>query len=101
MGKGDHTRLWLDRWSGSIPLKDVFPDLYALECDKSCKIASRALINSANGIMWNWSWYSLDERLRLSSRIKELEEVLSHVNLSDSEDKWLWEGDISGCFSVK
>ncbi|KAJ9564562.1 hypothetical protein OSB04_000528 [Centaurea solstitialis] len=82
VGRRDNTFFWKDRWISSIPLQDLFLDLYELESNKLCSLASR-LQRHTNG------------------RIEELENTLRNTILSEKDDSWSWEGDPSGIFSVK
>ncbi|KAJ9553756.1 hypothetical protein OSB04_017801 [Centaurea solstitialis] len=97
---GNNTLFWHDRWVGSIPLKSIFPDLFELESNKFCTIASRAMRNDNGSLSWVWSWSNVGEASSFSSQVTALENLIQHVNLDDDEDTWRWEGDPSGSFSV-
>ena len=86
---------------GNTPLKCLFPELFAVEIDKSCSIESR-FSHSINGIAtWRWSWSNANEAERMASKVGELENLLKHVVLRDGDDSWNWEGDPSGAYTVK
>ncbi len=48
VGMGDRICFWDDIWCGNRPLKDVFPDLYAILSHRQATIDS-FLINPASG----------------------------------------------------
>ena len=100
-GDGNDTFFWLDRWVGGIPLKKLFPDLFDLEVNKNCTIASRFSHRNDDGATWNWPWTNVTFTGRLSSQIHELEDILKQVELVPSDDGWRWEGDPNGEFTVK
>jgi hypothetical protein len=35
LGNGSRTRFWDDVWCGELPLKEPFPVLYGIACDKN------------------------------------------------------------------
>ncbi|GJT25809.1 hypothetical protein Tco_0895746 [Tanacetum coccineum] len=41
VGNGVHTLFWEDPWLNDLPLMNVFPRLYALECDKKVTVAMK------------------------------------------------------------
>jgi hypothetical protein len=40
VGGGDRIRLWLDKWCGNSPLKDLFPMMFLCSTDRQASIAS-------------------------------------------------------------
>ncbi|KAJ9557765.1 hypothetical protein OSB04_012379, partial [Centaurea solstitialis] len=69
-------------------------------CDKLCSIESRFL-NSNNGVAtWRWSWINTTVVERHADKVEELENLLKHVVLQDGVDKWSWDGDPSGEYTV-
>ncbi|GKE62230.1 RNA-directed DNA polymerase, eukaryota, reverse transcriptase zinc-binding domain protein [Tanacetum coccineum] len=52
IGNGVNTSFWADSWIGSIPFKEKFPRLYALEESKSI---IRSLVFSNIEDRWSWS----------------------------------------------
>ncbi|KAL4565722.1 hypothetical protein LXL04_029825 [Taraxacum kok-saghyz] len=38
---GDNTQFWCDRWLGSEPLKNIYPELFEKEARKQCTVADR------------------------------------------------------------
>ncbi|KAJ9536338.1 hypothetical protein OSB04_un000489 [Centaurea solstitialis] len=49
---------------------------------------------------WTWSWVNTTKAERLANKVDELENMLKQVELQDGADKWNWEADPSGEFTV-
>ncbi|KAJ9555174.1 hypothetical protein OSB04_009788 [Centaurea solstitialis] len=97
---GIETKFWSDRWIGNSPLKFLFPELFDLERDKSCSIAMRFSHSTNETAAWTWSWSNNSDAERLSDKVEELEHMLKNVVLMEGDDKWSWEGDPSGDYTV-
>ncbi|KAJ9547496.1 hypothetical protein OSB04_020039 [Centaurea solstitialis] len=80
----------------SIHLKELF----ALESDKTCSIGSRFLHSNSDGAAWTWSWVNTTEAERLADKVEDLEILLKDVVLRNGVDKWCWEGDSDGEYTV-
>ncbi|KAK1423019.1 hypothetical protein QVD17_18312 [Tagetes erecta] len=61
MGNGRQIRFWLDWWVDQKPLKDLFPNLYAIVKDKGCTIENSL-------IMWCAEQERIQTRVGLSIR---------------------------------
>ena len=48
-GKGHCIRFWYDPWSGPIPLKDLYPDLFACAISKGAWISDLVVSNLEGG----------------------------------------------------
>lgn len=100
VSNGRHTRLWQDRWNDSgDKLKDRFPRLYALEYEKDCVISDRWALQNGEWV-GKWDWTRLPSG-RTTDDLNSLVNILGSLCLSDSPDKWSWNLDPSGSFSVK
>ncbi|KAJ0445645.1 putative reverse transcriptase zinc-binding domain-containing protein [Helianthus annuus] len=90
---------WLDCWWGDEPLANRFPNLFAIENDKFCKVADR--VKSSNlGVYWSWDWKrELVDGVETAD-LQQLETTLGHPNLSHGPDRWVWTLDGLGPFSV-
>ena len=53
MGEGHHIRFWYEPWCGPIPLKDLYPDLFAHIFSKEAWISDLVVSNLEGG---NRSW---------------------------------------------
>ncbi|PWA54462.1 RNA-directed DNA polymerase, eukaryota, Reverse transcriptase zinc-binding domain protein [Artemisia annua] len=87
---------WLDPWVGRFPLMVAYPRLYALEVNKLCSIADRRV-----GDNWVWNWSSnIRPESRTGSQLQNMESLIHHIHLVNSEDKWSWDLGPDGVFSV-
>ncbi|GJR02915.1 RNA-directed DNA polymerase, eukaryota [Tanacetum coccineum] len=96
VGNGDNTSFWNDIWIAEVPLKLLYPRLYALELDRhssaAVKLRDRSLIMSfrrtpRGGIE--------EEQLQL------LRDSTSTILLPSINDRWTWMLESSGDYSVK
>ncbi|KAJ0716027.1 putative reverse transcriptase zinc-binding domain-containing protein [Helianthus annuus] len=92
VGNGDCILFWLDPWLKDKPLKDLFPNLFALEVVKACSVRDRV-----QGV---WLWRHEPELGEELAEFSSLLSDLSAVNLQPKVDGWRWLGDASGSFSV-
>ncbi|KAJ0880486.1 putative reverse transcriptase zinc-binding domain-containing protein [Helianthus annuus] len=93
VGRGDSILFWLDPWLNEVPLKDLYPNLFALEVVKTCSVRDR--------LDGTWLWKHdpvLDEE---ATEWCSLAAEISSVALNDRPDDWRWKGDSSGLFSVR
>ncbi|GJX55063.1 RNA-directed DNA polymerase, eukaryota, reverse transcriptase zinc-binding domain protein [Tanacetum coccineum] len=95
LGNGDKTMFWEDKWCAGGTLKDKFNRLYALESCKHVTVGtkfSQPLLSSSfrrtprGGI-------EMDQFVKMVDDVKE-------VILSTSEDRWVWDLENTGEFSV-
>jgi hypothetical protein len=92
---GTHTSFWLDWWLGNAPLKDAFPDLFAI-CESRDISVACACRDFDLAIRFR---RSLDqEGLR---QWRGLLDLVDHVELCPRHDKVSWHLEPSGRFSVK
>ncbi|GKB78475.1 RNA-directed DNA polymerase, eukaryota, reverse transcriptase zinc-binding domain protein [Tanacetum coccineum] len=95
LGNGEKTRFWEDKWCADGILKTKYPRLYALE---SCKLISVGTKLSHPSICSSFrrnprGGNELDQLVRL-------EDDLKVVVLSSNDDRWVWELESTGDFSV-
>ncbi|GJX61884.1 RNA-directed DNA polymerase, eukaryota [Tanacetum coccineum] len=95
LGNGEKTRFWEDKWCADGILKTKYPRLYALE---SCKLISVGTKLSHPSICSSFrrnprGGNELDQLVRL-------EDDLKGVVLSSNDDRWVWELESTGDFSV-
>ena len=53
IGDGSKVQFWLDRWCGSSPLPDLYPDLFRICCNKEASVAD--LMRFTNGVL-HWDF---------------------------------------------
>ncbi|KAJ0910410.1 putative reverse transcriptase zinc-binding domain-containing protein [Helianthus annuus] len=99
-GAGDAVAFWKDKWAGNEPLKDMFPILFELERSKNVSVAER--VKNVNGTMiLNFSWVRQLASAEEVEDVQSLSEVVLGAAREHGPDRWLWERDGSGMFSVK
>ncbi|PWA57055.1 RNA-directed DNA polymerase, eukaryota, Reverse transcriptase zinc-binding domain protein [Artemisia annua] len=100
IGNGNTVRFWEDVWNThGLPLKHVFPRLYALEIDKECLVSDRwKLVNTVWSGNWNWR---CEPRGRVIDELAGLQHVLNSLSLTTCDiDKWQWSLATNGKFTV-
>ncbi|KHN42954.1 hypothetical protein glysoja_007484 [Glycine soja] len=100
VGDGQSILFWYNKWLGSEPLKDAFPELFA--------ISSQQLVSVGNAGSWRrdqWTW-GLTWKRQLNPNEEEslhsLETILVDVHLvAESHDRWKWSLHNSKLFTVR
>ncbi|GAU30444.1 hypothetical protein TSUD_392570 [Trifolium subterraneum] len=97
LGDGKSIRFWKEKWVGEVPLMELYPNLFAIECFKNAAVADRFPDNDHNQA-WNWFW-----RVELSeSEMQEVEELqillTDFIMKGDTGDKWRWIPGKEGVF---
>ncbi|GKF01359.1 hypothetical protein Tco_0028282, partial [Tanacetum coccineum] len=95
-GNGEGTSFWEDRWLSDLPLKHLYPKVFRLELEKHVTVASKLMD------------MSLISSFRRSPRggiekdqFRLLRASVSHILLPQINDRWVWNLESSGDFSVK
>ncbi|XP_071708911.1 uncharacterized protein [Rutidosis leptorrhynchoides] len=98
IGDGSSTSFWSDTWLGNISFCDRFPRLFRLEAAKDVTVKQR-VGNSGDSTRLDWH---RDPSGRTLGELHALADILSGVSLNNnSVDKWSWNLDINGCFTVR
>ncbi|XP_076892373.1 uncharacterized protein LOC143544101 [Bidens hawaiensis] len=99
LGDGSSIMFWIDAWFEDSPLRDRFPELFALEKHKRCWVSDRLkLFGDLLVFCWQWSRVELsDTELQ---RVQDMENYLGTVASLEGNDSWSWKPDQSGEFSV-
>lgn len=95
VGNGQATRFWKDKWVTSRPLSEQFPNLFNIVRNKSALVAY--VFSDTN---LNLSF----RRTIMGNKLVEwhnMLNLLSEVTLSLSRDKFVWDGQRNGIFSVQ
>ncbi|GJV99558.1 RNA-directed DNA polymerase, eukaryota, reverse transcriptase zinc-binding domain protein [Tanacetum coccineum] len=95
IGNGSNTSFWKDRWRGEQRLKEVFPRIYALEVNKHISVAFKFEQTSLSSSLRRMPRSGIE-----SEQWDHLLDSLEGVMLSPSEDRWSWDLNGSGEFSV-
>ncbi|GJS10251.1 RNA-directed DNA polymerase, eukaryota [Tanacetum coccineum] len=93
---GIHTYFWGDPWLYDMSLLQVFPRLYALECNKQVSVAVKLSEGSLTDSFRREPRGGIEEEQLLL-----LSNKLTTVTLANSNDRWIWLLDSSGEFLVK
>ncbi|XP_022041199.1 uncharacterized protein LOC110943773 [Helianthus annuus] len=97
---GDAVAFWKDKWAGNESLKDMFPTLFELERSKNVSVAER--VKNVDGtLILNFSWVRQLTSAEEADNVQSLSEVVLGTAREQGPDRWLWEMDGSGTFSVK
>jgi hypothetical protein len=56
LGNGSRIRFWDDVWCGEVPLKEAFPVLYDIACDKDAHVADHLVVVSGS-YQWDVSFF--------------------------------------------
>ncbi|KAJ0918826.1 putative RNA-directed DNA polymerase [Helianthus annuus] len=100
LGNGADILFWVDTWVGESPLAYSFPALFNLEMDKMCTVADR-LWNENHWPQWNWNWNRAPSSSAEIAELQQLIQYTSGVQCEDRRDRWVWDLDPNGLFSVR
>ncbi|XP_022030967.1 uncharacterized protein LOC110931904 [Helianthus annuus] len=90
----------MDIWYGCVPLMDRWPGLYSKEVRRSCAHRDRIQPDADKGLILNKDWRIEATTVETISELQDVQEMLSKVCFSGVKDKWVWEADSGGVFSV-
>ncbi|GKB89901.1 RNA-directed DNA polymerase, eukaryota [Tanacetum coccineum] len=96
IGNGEDTLFWKDSWHADDPLKNLYLQIFALESAKDITIADKFSDSSFSSTLHRNPRGGLEE-----SQFDLLCSNLANVILPHSCDRWVWDIDINGEFSVK
>ncbi|XP_021985657.1 uncharacterized protein LOC110881815 [Helianthus annuus] len=101
MGVGDKTLFWLDNWMGNGPLRDRFPNLYAVESEKRCTVQQRYSIIDGN-VEWFWGSLNILTQSEQLAERASCTTLLYNIELGSGPDLWLWKtGSSREIFTVQ
>jgi hypothetical protein len=99
LGNGSRIRFWDDLWVGEMPLKEAFPGLYDIACDKSSLVAEHLSLE--------YDPFQWDVRFIRAAHDWEVDDLASFFALlyslrieRDAEDKLWWSPSRKGKFDV-
>ncbi|KAK2426239.1 hypothetical protein P8452_40952 [Trifolium repens] len=99
VGRGNLCKFWKDIWVGNQSLEHRFPRLFSMSVQQGETITE---VGSWMNRVWRWElrwrrgFFVWEEQL-----LHELEDVIHNVNIVDTDDRWVWNPDLVGGFSVK
>ncbi|MCH79823.1 LINE-1 reverse transcriptase like [Trifolium medium] len=98
LGNGRGTRFWCDKWIGESLLSVKFPGLFLLSLQKEATVNELLEVEDDSRV-WKFAWrrrlYTWEEE-----DVGRLQTYLANVTMSLEEDKWRWDLDPDGGFSV-
>lgn len=99
VGNGLNSSFWNDSWRGDKCFRLKYPRLYSIVNDKEALVGEVCEVVE-EGMVWRFNWrrnlFMWEEELLLS-----LKEDLEGFVLTQEEDKWWWNLDDKGEYSVK
>ncbi|GKE51207.1 RNA-directed DNA polymerase, eukaryota, reverse transcriptase zinc-binding domain protein, partial [Tanacetum coccineum] len=96
VGNGVSTSFWDDVWLVNSPLKQVYPWLYLLEADKHSSVAAKLSDPTLSASFGRPPRGGIEEE-----QLQLLVTSTSSIILPNISDRWIWNLDPSGAFSVK
>ncbi|GJR41802.1 RNA-directed DNA polymerase, eukaryota [Tanacetum coccineum] len=96
IGNGEDTRFWKDTWHSDVPLKNLYPRVFALEIVKDVTVAGKFSDSSFTLSLRRYPRGGVEK-----SQFDMLCSNLADVTLPQSRDRWVWNLDPNGDFSVK
>ncbi|GJX96249.1 RNA-directed DNA polymerase, eukaryota, partial [Tanacetum coccineum] len=93
---GESTSFWNDLWLGDSSLNKMFPRLFSLETDKNISVAAKLRDTSLIESFRRLPRSGLEEE-----QLRLLITNTSDIMLPNISDRWCWQLDSSGDFSVK
>jgi len=96
VGDGSKIRFWHHQWCGDVALKDVFPDLFGIDCAKDAAVAAHLeFFGSSN--QWNVNFARAAHDWEVDVLASFFKLVYSTKVSRHSEDKLWWVPPKRGC----
>jgi hypothetical protein len=100
LGNGSRVRFWDDVWCGEVPLKDAFPVLYDIACDKDAHVADHLVVVS--GVyQWDISFFRAAHDWEVDVLASFFSLLYSTRVNCDGEDQLRWYPSHKGKFDVR
>jgi hypothetical protein len=100
LGNGFRIRFWDDVWYGEMPLKEAFPGLYDIACDKNSSVAVHLILGSRS-FRWDVRFIRAAHDWKVDV-LTSFFTLLYSISLDcDGEDKLLWSPSRIGKFDVR
>ncbi|MFS7947983.1 putative reverse transcriptase zinc-binding domain-containing protein [Helianthus anomalus] len=99
VGDGNHVMFWADSWVGIGPLKDRFPDMYAIAKNKR-SLVKDCVFRLGSEIRWAWDWLRGPNNTAEWASFADLFKELDGVEICGGEDVWKWRPESDGRYVV-
>ena len=101
-GKGHRIRFWYDPWSGPIPLKDLYPDLFACSVSKGAWIFDLVVSHLEGGNRsWNLQFHRAFHERGVERACSLLKHLYSSMTRGERDDTLTWKLNRSSVFDVR
>ena len=102
MEEGHHICFWYDPWSGSIPLKDLYPDLFACAVSKEAWISDLVISNLEGGSRsWNLQFRRAFHEKEVERAFSLLKHLYSNMPRGEGDKILTWKLNRFGVFDVR
>jgi hypothetical protein len=89
LGNGSRIRFWDDVWCGEVPLKEAFPVLYDIACDKDAHVADHLVVVSRS-YQWDVSFFRTAHDWEVNVLASFFSMLYSTRVNCDGEDQLWW-----------
>lgn len=91
LGNGALIRFWHDSWAADIPLKILFPRVFALSVNKDATVSNMGSYTSSSIQSWSWNIETFSApRGRTLFEFQELSRLISNRSPSFQDDAFTW-----------
>jgi hypothetical protein len=99
LGRGNKIKFWKEVWIGEQSLQQRFPRLFGVSLQQESLIHEMG--ERRNGewrweLLWRRNFFVWEREL-----LRELEELIRNVVITEVDDKWMWRPNGEDGFSVK
>ena len=102
VGEGHRIRFWYDPWSGPIPLKDLYPDLFTCAVSKEAWIFDSVVSNLEGGNRsWNLHFCRAFHEREVERACSLLKHLYSNMPRGEGDDVFTQKLNHFGVFDVR
>jgi hypothetical protein len=99
LGCGNNTKFWMDEWVGDQSLASRFPRLYGISEQQGSRVMEMG--GRVDGV-WRWDLkWRRDFFVWEETLVRELEDMIGRITITESLDSWIWRPDTHDGFSIK